>query len=1336
MRITGTKYFIISLVFILVILFSGTMFAQDFPDGTQQGQLSPLNPFFEEYMVLLQEDELELYTEEGYPLGYIPPPLQRHSGVELGKEIILPQTTLPDKFDLREVDRIYEIRDQGDAGACWAFATYGSLESYLKPWEKRNFSENHLKNTHGFDFDHDVGGHEYMSMAYLARWSGPVNEYDDPYNEFSGDSPPSLEPVKHVQQVDFISWWDIEEVKQTLYDGGAIYTAMFWDDHYYDASNNSYYYSFDEWDYWNDAPNHDVVIIGWDDNYSKNFFDDNPPNDGAFILRNSWGEDFGDGGYFYMSYYDFYAGFSATAFHNAEPTNNYNRIYDYDPLGWVQSYGIENEDTYYGANIFTAEDNEYLVAVSFYSYLPGTSYEIDVYTGVDWDDPISGGNQLNQSGTLDKGGYHTIPLDNNVALTGGDRFSVVVKFTSPDPQDWPFPVPVELSLKDYSSDFDSNPGESFLSDDGYNWYDAFYAEGGPLNVCIKAFSSTFDEPLPPGQSFSDVPPTHPFHDEIETMAASGITTGYDDGTFRPAANVTRQAMAAFLVRGLKLDQSYNVPFQPTFGDVPMVHPFYEEIELLAASGITTGYDDGTFRPAAIVTRQAMAAFLARGLELDRVYDVPAQPTFPDVSVHHPFFDEIELLAASGITTGYDDGTFRPSANVTRQAMAAFLVRGLEVDQPSPFIGVNPEDNLLFGYDWPCETEITITVGDAEFTTITGDHDEDWQDCTNFFYKDDALELEAGDLVMVTDGVTVREHIVKYLHIDEINMEANTISGRAAPNDEVRVAVWGDQRVERHVQSDAEGFWFADFSQAVGDEPWEQGHDIKAGDQGSAFQFDEQGNYTVQYWEAGLFARFDVQPQENYLIGFDWPRNEELNITIDGVDYTVHTRDDGMFFRRLYTEVDIQPGDIISIADSEEQVSETHVVKSHVIDEVNYITDMVRGSAEDNSEIDVVIWCQDSGEPVSYRREIAENGQWEADFSESVGGEPLDQSINLDPDIHRIQAIIGHDEDRFNNATVCTWYDEQGFWVNPEKNIVSGWYWEPETAITVTIENNPHTVNSDRYGNFTLEGVIVEAGDNVVVDDGTEVEEREVLALEITEINYDTNTISGTAPPDMTLRVNKFEYPDYVYAESGLDGNWTADFSDSVYGMEAMKQIGPGCFGDVVLSDGFYATYLLWPDETDDPDVSIKDGAWFGINSDYEDEGLKGLVEFYVKDNTITDIGSTLDFGAAFWLGFNYDELHWIAVTGTFDIFNNEFEIEGTVFEGTEYIGFFGIFDQFDGDPIAIGLAGHDDGVRSMDYSWIAFHEDDFQASSLMDMDILAEHPSPKTGELTEIEVAE
>ena len=110
-----------------------------------------------------------------------------------------------------------------------------------------------------------------------------------------------------------------------------------------------------------------------------------------------------------------------------------------------------------------------------------------------------------------------------------------------------------------------------------------------------------------------------------------------------------------------------------FPDVGPAHPFVTEIGWLVDEGISEGYDDGTFRPGAAITRQAMSAFLHR-LAGSPDVDLPDQPAFTDVSLTHPFAPEIHWLAHEGISEGYDDGTFRPAARVTRQAMAAFLHR--------------------------------------------------------------------------------------------------------------------------------------------------------------------------------------------------------------------------------------------------------------------------------------------------------------------------------------------------------------------------------------------------------------------------------------------------------------------------------------------------------------------------------------------------------------------------------------------------------------------------------------------------------------------------------------
>jgi hypothetical protein len=172
--------------------------------------------------------------------------------------------------------------------------------------------------------------------------------------------------------------------------------------------------------------------------------------------------------------------------------------------------------------------------------------------------------------------------------------------------------------------------------------------------------------------FTDVGPDHPFLEDITWLAASEVTTGYEDGSFRPATGVNRQQLAAFLYR-MAGEPTFAEPALPTFSDVSAAHPFFAEIEWLAAEGIAEGFDDGTFRSTATLTRGPLAALLHRFAGAPEV-DLPDQPSFPDVSPSYPFYGEVEWLAGNQITTGYDDGTFRPTATVNRQQLAAFLHR--------------------------------------------------------------------------------------------------------------------------------------------------------------------------------------------------------------------------------------------------------------------------------------------------------------------------------------------------------------------------------------------------------------------------------------------------------------------------------------------------------------------------------------------------------------------------------------------------------------------------------------------------------------------------------------
>jgi secreted trypsin-like serine protease len=171
-------------------------------------------------------------------------------------------------------------------------------------------------------------------------------------------------------------------------------------------------------------------------------------------------------------------------------------------------------------------------------------------------------------------------------------------------------------------------------------------------------------------TFVDVRFGHPFLTEIWTLKGEGIVSGYPDGRFRSTAPVSRQAMAAFLHR---LAGAPAGPFpDPGFVDVHADTPFFDEISWMADEGLSTPDADGRFRPSAPVSRAAMAAFLHR---LDGAPAGPfPDPGFVDVNRGHPFFTAIAWMADTGITGGYPDGTFRPAAPVRRGPMAAFLAR--------------------------------------------------------------------------------------------------------------------------------------------------------------------------------------------------------------------------------------------------------------------------------------------------------------------------------------------------------------------------------------------------------------------------------------------------------------------------------------------------------------------------------------------------------------------------------------------------------------------------------------------------------------------------------------
>ena len=120
------------------------------------------------------------------------------------------------------------------------------------------------------------------------------------------------------------------------------------------------------------------------------------------------------------------------------------------------------------------------------------------------------------------------------------------------------------------------------------------------------------------------------------------------------------------------------PAAVVFKDVPQTHMFYQEITWLGETGISTGWPDGTFRPSQNIERAAIAAYFYRMAGSPDVV-LPKQSPFTDVATSDPFYKEIVWMHQQHITTGWSDGTFRPHDPVTREALAAFFYRAANMN---------------------------------------------------------------------------------------------------------------------------------------------------------------------------------------------------------------------------------------------------------------------------------------------------------------------------------------------------------------------------------------------------------------------------------------------------------------------------------------------------------------------------------------------------------------------------------------------------------------------------------------------------------------------------------
>ena len=231
---------------------------------------------------------------------------------------------------------------------------------------------------------YSLGGNQRYAAFALAGWMGAADESAYPYLTNGSIQDPGksssdyFASTAHLQNFIFLNYSPensnhINSFKEAIQKYGSVVIG------YYSEKGNQY--TIGKSIYCNrkiDA-NHAVTIVGWDDNYGSNNefadFENKPSGNGAWIIKNSWGSGKGDGGYYYLSYYD--ATISDAVAFDYEGAENYDHQYFYDGSTGLNSYG--NSGNKY-ANVFTAEkDSELLKAVSAAFYSTGVNYTVQIY---------------------------------------------------------------------------------------------------------------------------------------------------------------------------------------------------------------------------------------------------------------------------------------------------------------------------------------------------------------------------------------------------------------------------------------------------------------------------------------------------------------------------------------------------------------------------------------------------------------------------------------------------------------------------------------------------------------------------------------------------------------------------------------------------------------------------------------------------------------------------------------------------------------------------------------------------------------------------------------------
>jgi len=202
---------------------------------------------------------------------------------------------------------------------------------------------------------------------------------------------------------------------------------------------------------------------------------------------------------------------------------------------------------------------------------------------------------------------------------------------------------------------------------------------GALVIALSTALIIFSPVAAYAQTFKDVKPTNTYYKQIEEMASLKITSGYGDKTYRPSVNVSRAVMFEFMYRAAG-SPKVATPKASPFIDVSVKHSSYKAIIWANSKKISTGWNTSKgreFRPNKTVNRAETAALLMRASG-DKA-PAASSKAFTDVKTTTTHSAAISWAKQKGVSTGYKNGTYKPTTVVKRDMAAGFIVNWVKYE---------------------------------------------------------------------------------------------------------------------------------------------------------------------------------------------------------------------------------------------------------------------------------------------------------------------------------------------------------------------------------------------------------------------------------------------------------------------------------------------------------------------------------------------------------------------------------------------------------------------------------------------------------------------------------